>query len=236
VETYVEGLTVRREPGTAGERIGILTLGTIAYVLAGPTEMDGLPWYRITGMGLPYASGCPTTPPEAPIVCPAFHGWVAGANEAGDPWIGPAVLDTCPDPDLAAISQTGYTWRLFCWADEPITIEAWWPEIPDDAGLGGVCPESDRPSGFLYCQNVNYNGLAASPDEGFVHRLKVSIDPTSGLVMPDRGQWIRVTGRFDHPAAAACADLAHAEWQDSYGAVFMCRIEFVPTSIEPLGS
>ena len=235
VETIVEGLTVRREPGTSQERIGFLSLGTIAYVLAGPVEAAGLPWYRVTGMGLPYGSGCATTPPDRPIACPGFQGWVAGASEAGDPWLAPAVLDVCAEPDLTTISETGSTWRLYCWADEPITFEAWWPEIPENAGLGGVCPESDRTSGWLHCQNINYNGLAASPDEGFVDRLRLSIDPVSGLTMPERGQWIRVTGSFDHPAAAACAELAY-EGEDSYAAVLRCRLEFVPTGVEPLGS
>ena len=236
VETVVEGLTVRREAGISGQRIGILSLGTLAYVLAGPMEADGLPWYRIVGMGLPYASGCPTTPPDVPITCPAFQGWVAGASDAGDPWLAPAVLDVCAEPDLRTISEIGSTWRLYCWADEPITFEAWWPEIPDDAGPGEDCPESDRPSGWLYCQHVNDNGLAASPEEGFVNRLQLSIDPASSVAMPDRGQWIRVTGVFDHPAAAACAELANSEWEDSFAAVLKCRLEFVPTSVEPLGS
>ena len=70
-ETIVEGLTVRRDPATSGERIGLLSLGTLVYLLGGPTEADGLPWYRITGMGLPYASGCATSPPDEPITCPA---------------------------------------------------------------------------------------------------------------------------------------------------------------------
>ena len=98
-----------------------------------------------------------------------------------------------------------------------------------------MCPESGHASGFLHCQNINYNGLIASADEGFMTRLALSIDPASGLAMPERGQWIRVTGSFDHPAAAGCADLAF-EWEDSYGAVLRCRLEFVPTAIEALGS
>ena len=53
--------------------------------------------------------------------------------------------------------------------------------------------------------------------------------------MPERGKWIRVTGRFDHPSADACADLA-ADDEDPDNAVFGCRLQFVPTNVEPLGT
>lgn len=117
------------------------------------------------------------------------------------------------------------------------TFEAWWPEIPDDAGPGGACGYH-LPGGFLYCQGINYNGLSASPEEGFSGsgRLAVSIDPASGVSMPERGQWIRVTGQFDHPAASHCAnpDLLDQD-EDPDSAVFGCRLQFVPASVEPLG-
>ena len=235
VATTVEGLSVRLSPGTGGQRIGFLELGTVAYVLEGATEVDGLPWYFVTGMGLPYGSGCITTPPEQPISCPAFQGWVAGANEAGDPWLAPADPGDCPEPTIRGISEAGFTWRLVCWADEPITFDAWWPEIPEGAGLGGMCLSQDEPAGWLFCQNVNYNGLTASPEEGFFGRLALSIDPASGVTMPPRGQSVRVTGQFDHAAADECAAYAGPD-QDPVAAVFTCRLQFVPTSVEPLGS
>jgi hypothetical protein len=187
-------------------------------------------------MGLPYGSGCVTTPPFAPIACPAFHGWVAGASQAGDPWIVASDPLSCGTPDIRTISEAGFTMRLVCWADAPITFEAYWPEIPDDAGLGGMCPVAGEPSGYLYCQNINYNQVSAGPQEGFVSRLGLSIDPDSGLSMPERGQWIRVTGTFDHPDAEACASLADPQYEDEHGAVFYCRYQFVPTAIEALGS
>jgi hypothetical protein len=237
VATTVEGLSVRHGPGTAAERFGFLELGTVAYVLAGPTEADGLPWYRIAGMGLPYASGCITIPPDQPIICPAFQGWVAGTSATGDPWLAPSDVRDCPEPTLTEISETGFTWRLVCWADEPIAFEGFWPQLPAGAGLGGICPEVNEPAGFLYCQHINYNGLAASPEEGagFVNRLPLSIDPTTGVEMPERGQWVRVTGTFDHPAAAACADLAAGD-EDPDAVVFSCRRQFVPTAVEALGT
>ena len=235
VATIVEGLSVRRSPGPQGQRIGFLELGTVAFVHAGPADVGGVPWYAVSGMGLPYASGCVTTPPDQPISCPAFQGWVAGANEAGDPWLEPTDPGECPEPTIRGISEAGFTWRLVCWADEPITFDAWWPEIPDGAGLGGACLSEHEPAGFLFCQNINYSGLTASPDEGFDGRLSVSIDPASGVTMPPRGQSVRVTGRFDHPMADECAAFAGPD-DDPAAVVFTCRLQFVPTSVEPLGT
>ena len=234
VATIVEDLSVRRSPGTEGERMGFLELGTIAFVLEGPADNNGVPWYRITGMGLPYASGCATTPPDQPISCPAFVGWVAGASDAGNPWLAPTDPGACPEPTVRGISEAGFTWRLVCWSDEPITFDAWWPEIPDDAGLGGFCPQADEPAAWLYCEQTNFNGVNASPEEGFVNRLHLSIDPDSGVTMPPRGQWVRATGQFDHPAAAQCADMA-ADGEEPHDAELRCRLQFVPTSVEPLG-
>ena len=235
VATIVEGLSVRRSPGTEGQLMGHLELGTTAFVLAGPTDVDGVPWYSVTGMGLPYLSGCMTMPPDQPITCPAFQGWVAGANEAADPWLEPTDPGACPEPTIRGISEAGFTWRLVCWADQPITFDAWWPEIPEGAGLGGICLNQDEPGGFLFCQHVNYNGLTASPDEGFAARLSLSIDPASGVTMPARGQSVRVTGRFDHAAADECAAFAGPN-DDPLAVVFTCRLQFVPTSVEALGS
>jgi hypothetical protein len=235
VTTSVDGLMVRRSPGTGGQSIGFLELGTPAFVISGPTEVDGVPWYMVTGMGLPYLSGCVTTPPDQPIACPAFQGWVAGANAAGDPWIEAAEPPPCPDPALRPISEAGYTMRLVCWpGGQEIAFDAWWPEIPPGAGLGGICPEEADPAGFLFCQQINYNGLAASPEEGFTARLSLSTDPASGVSMPDRGQWVRVTGGFDHPASEGCAALAPAD-VDPLSAQFSCRLAFVPTSVSALG-
>jgi hypothetical protein len=234
VATTVDRLILRRGPGTDAERIGFLSPDTIAYVVAGPTEADGFPWYHIAGMGLPYGSGCVTPPPDEPIGCPAFQGWVAGESQAGDAWLAPAAL-RCPDPTIGAMSELGFTHRLACWGDEEITFEAFWPELRQDGGPGGTCPQADEPAGFLYCQHTNPNALAATAEEGNagVPRLFLSIDPASGLEMPARGQMVRVTGAFDHPAAAGCAEIA-VDDHDPAAAAFHCRTEFVPTAVVPL--
>ena len=237
IATIVYRLNLRRGPGTGADRIGFLPLDTVAYVVAGPTVVDGVPWYHIAGMGLPYASGCMTLPPDQPIVCPAFQGWVAGESPDGDPWIAAGDAGACPEPTIVNISEMGFTMRLVCWGDEEITFEAYFPRLPEGAGLGGACPEIDEPAGFLYCQHINHNGLSASREEGLaeVPRLFLSIDPASGVEMPARGQFVRVTGAFDHPMAAQCADLAEED-QDPAQVAFHCRLEFVPTAVVALGN
>jgi hypothetical protein len=237
VATTVESLFLRLSAGTDGEPIGFLELGTVGFVLAGPTEVDGIPWYLISGMGLPHASGCITTPPTEPMTCPGFRGWVAGANADGHPWLERTSGPDCADsPTIETISEAGFTLRLICWADGELTLRAYWPTIPDGAGLGGACQAEDLPAGWLLCQHINYIGLAANEAEGFTQRLTLSIDPDSGVTMPERGQWIEVTGHFDDPAASQCADAPTAgdlPEQSPESMVFNCRLQFVPTSVTP---
>lgn len=176
--------------------------------------------------------GLPDHSADQPISCPAYQGWVAGSSSTGDPWLEPATGPDCPEPPLTLeqISESGYTLRIVCWSGQELTFRAWWPTIPEEAGLGGVCREADEPAGFLFCQNINYNGITASEAEGFVSRLHLSIDPASGVTMPERGRWIAVTGHFDDPAAEHCGDLTSDEEPDADALVFRCRLEFVPTS------
>ena len=233
VMTIVEGLTVRRSAGTDGERVGFLSLGAIAFVVAGPVDVDGVPWYLLTGEGLPYASGCSTPPADQPISCPAWAGWAAGANAGGEPWLEETSFQRCPSgkPTIERMSEAGFTLRLMCWDDQELTFRAWWPTIPDDAGLGGACQSEDLAAGWLICQGTNYNGLSASEEEGFTQRLTLSIDPASDVVMPERGTWVEVVGHFDDPASSQCAE---ATGEGSFGpelTVFYCRIQFVPTSV-----
>jgi hypothetical protein len=233
VATTVDGLRLRRAPGAEGELIGFLALGTVGFVMAEGVEIDGVPWYPLSGMGLPYASGCETSPPDEPISCPAWRGWVAGANAAGDPWLRKAADPPCPSPQpsIEEISETQDTLRLVCWSGQELSFRAWWPVVPDDAGLGGACPALELPAGWLVCQNINYNGLAANEAEGFVHRLSLSIDPSSDVTMPERGQYVDVTGHFDDPAASLCAEAAQVMDTEPILLVFDCRHQFVPTSV-----
>jgi hypothetical protein len=54
-------------------------------------------------------------------------------------------------------------------------------------------------------------------------RLDFTVDPPSGVVLPERGQWIEITGAFDHPAAQQCGSDA--------GGRLVCRAVFVITAV-----
>ncbi len=238
VETTVERLSLRAGPSTDAERLGSLALGTVAFLVDGPVEAGGFRWYQVSGLGLPPNSGC-AFPETEPINCPAWFGWVAGHAPNGDPWLAPHELE-CPEapPDAQTIilGRTDIE-RLVCFGSDRLTFRAFWPEIPDDAGLGGACTASSQPSGWLLCQNINYNYVSFEESDGFGIGIAVSIDPTSGVAMPPRGTWIELSVHLDDPAAQGCDDAAEsAGWTDFDAAatVLDCRTEPVVDAVEPV--
>ena len=92
---------------------------------------------------------------------------------------------------------------LACFGSDPITFRGWWPEIPEDAGLGGACAFEEEPSGCSCAEKINYNGILADDTEDFFGiGVQVSIDPSTDAAMPDRGTWVEVRVHLDDPAAA----------------------------------
>lgn len=47
LQVLADELTIRSEPGTASEAIGILDHGTVVRVLSGPADADGFTWYEV---------------------------------------------------------------------------------------------------------------------------------------------------------------------------------------------
>lgn len=238
VEAVADRISLRADPGLSGERLGSLALGSPSFVVAGPTDADGYRWYQVSGLGLPPNSGCAGPFETDPYNCPAWFGWVAAASDAGEPWLAPADAD-CPATPVAVeeliIGRTDIQ-RLACFGAEPFTFRAFWPELPDDAGLGGSCAAQDEPSGWLLCQDINYNVVTV--DEGTDNLggvgVQVSIDPAGGATMPERGTWVELTVYLDDPAAQGCDDAAQAlEEQillpEQY--VLGCRAQMVVESV-----
>lgn len=236
VAIAVEALTLRETAGLEGDAVWRLPEGTLGFVIDGPAEADGLTWYELSGMGLPFASGCITPEPGGLLdACPAWLGWVAAAAEDDTAYLAPAATPQCPEPPytIQSLSEMQSTLRLICLDAEPLTFRAWWPEEPDDVGQSSAaCPAADTELAWLICQNTSDNGLNADPSEPG-RRLTVSIEPASGVSMPARGQWVEVSGHFDDPAAQRCGEVAELMSSDPGALVFNCRLQFVLSAVAP---
>lgn len=229
VRTTVDRLRIRESPGTEAFSLGTLAEGEIGYVVEGPVAADGFDWFLISALGLPLASGCTTPISTNPFGCPVWFGWTAAAGSDGDPWLVPGSID-CPDwPSplitddfLYGVQQYGY---LSCFGDEVRSVVGFYPEIPDDAGLGGACAEVPPDLAWIGC-NLGYEHIVSDPSVGFLGAgFVLAIDPASGVEMPARGQWVEVAGRYDHPAAQACT------WgEPPEKATLACRAQFVVES------
>jgi hypothetical protein len=233
VATTVDNLTVRGAPGLGSERLGSLENGSLSFVAGGPTDADGFRWYLVSGLGLPPNSGCAGDLETDPYNCPIWFGWVAAASESGEPWLVEQDI-ACPEEPYTAenlaLGRTALE-RLSCLGPDPFTFRGYWPEIPDDAGLGGACTSQDTPSGWLICQNTNYDTIVIDEDEDmFGVGLKVSIDPETDATMPERGTWVEVRAHLDDPAAQQCGEDAvgaSAEERTPEQIVLACRSEAV---------
>lgn len=237
VVTTADALSVRAEPGTEAERLGSLANGAPSFVAGGPMDAGGYRWYLVSGLGLPPNTGC-TGPPETdPYNCPGWFGWVAGGDTDGTPWLAEQPQE-CPEApiDFADIVfGMSDLMRLACYGSDPITFRAWWPQLPDEPEPGGVCLAQDAPSGWLLCQNLNDQLVAiddADPDGGI--GLRISIDPASGVSMPERGTWVELTVHLDDPAAQTCGEDAvgaMAEEQRPERWVLFCRGQLVVDAV-----
>jgi hypothetical protein len=240
-KSTVDGLRVRATPGTAGTQLGTIDTGAMGFVLAGPVSADGYAWYQLSALGLPSSAGCEPPFLTTPFNCPDWLGWVA-AGQPGQPWLEATTLP-CPASPMnldaivlnAAPGPRTPLERLACYGSTAITVRGWWPQIPDGAGLGGLCGPPVKPNPFwLVCQNLNYNELVISESECFeCVGMKVSIDPATGVTMPPRGQWVEVVGHLDDPAARDCAPTA-AGGGDPVQVVLTCRTEFVLEAVAPV--
>lgn len=235
VTPAVEGVTLRETPSTSGTRIGILPRDAVNLVVEGPVEADGYTWYRLSAGGLPPSSGCITPLPTNPLACPIWFGWAAVEDPSdGTAWFAPTDVD-CPDPD----TETGDFLQLpqripvGCYGADELSFTAWYPELPDDAGLGGAC-DVDPAVAWLYCAHLAHDAVWTSPDESQANQ-PLYIAPESGVTMPARDQWLRIRAGFDHPDAPLCA--AAEEQFDTEDpnpdlAVLECRAHLVVRAVE----
>jgi hypothetical protein len=150
-------------------------------------------------------------------------------------WLVPE--DLCPDgsvelADLTyAALDSAWAIHLGCHGDEVLTLSGWFPTLPPELKTqydqNGSC-EIGEP-GFLLCGAFNKDIRTAEMDfydPRNRERLAFTFDPASGATLPDRGQWIEITGAFDHPAAEQCGP--------DVGRIVECRATFVASEMRPL--
>jgi hypothetical protein len=213
VATAVTDLSIRAEPSTGSTRLGSLELGALSFVASGPTDAGGYRWYLLSGLGLPPASGCTAPLTTDPYNCPQWFGWVAAASPDGVPWLVEQAPECPGEPIQADDLIIGVTdlIRLACFGSDPFTFRGYLPEMPDDAEPNESCLSEDEPSDWLLCQNRSTYGIVVDNTKGFDGLgANVSIDPASGVSMPERGTWVQLTVHLDDPAAQGCDDAAAA--------------------------
>ena len=239
-KSTVDGLTVRATAGTSGAQLGTINAGQQGFVVAGPFSADGYSWYQLAAPGLPPSAGCEPPVRTTPFSCPDWLGWVAAGQPGGQAWLEATTLPCAASPmnvealfsDSAALGSRTPLERLACYGSTPIRIRGWFPQMPNNAGLGGTCGPASA-VWWLICQGLSYNGLVASESAVFGSGIPVAIDPNSGVTMPARGQWVEVVGHLDDQAARDCNPLGGGE-QDPVKSVLSCRSEFVAESVNPV--
>jgi hypothetical protein len=193
------------------------------YVVDGPRQADGLAWYQV---------GVMNTENEQ-SVGPLFVGWVA-SGDGTDPWLVPE--DPCPAAGPVELADLTYAqldspWAIHigCYRDKVLSLRGWFPILPPGSGfeipydVDGSCFAEPA---FLQCGPYNKDIRISEMgffDEGNTERLNFTVDPATGVELPERGQWIEITGSFDHPAAQQCGPDA--------GSILVCRAVFVATDV-----
>lgn len=230
VVPVVEGVTLREEPRMGGERIGTLDQGAENVVVEGPVDADGYSWYRLAAVGLPPSSGCITPLPTDPLECPIWFGWAAAGNpDEGEAWFEVAEPD-CPDPDAETHDFMSLPQRmpLVCYGSDKVSFTAWYSETQS----GREECDADPSIAWLYCDDAGQDVWPSESEAVAFERL--FIDPEAGISLPERGQWLRLTGAFDHPDSAACGEANGEEglYDSDDLAVLECRIRYVVTAVE----
>jgi len=236
-EVVTDDLRVRTAPGTDDSSVvlePLLQPGEMLFVVDGPVQASGYPWYQV----LVFDEGGLTLPGEALDEEVFEHGWVAGADANGEAWL-EAARPSCPAPpeDVAGVESLDGVTALACFNDQPITITAQvlgcdeTPEVdPDGSGVcgGEVGSASYEPSWF----DRTLRFLV--PEHGSIEDafLELHADPAGAYPEPlPFGEPVRVTGRFNHPAAAACAK---THYQQHDVPTVDCRTMFAVTAIESI--
>jgi hypothetical protein len=227
VRTTAETLGLRSGPGLGEELLGRLPIDTTAFVVGGPLQSDGRPWYLLAGLGLPDGSGCTTDPSSPMVTCPAWNGWVAGASSSGTAWLESTDLP-CPavPSQVEDLGEVPYALRLYCFGGDTFALDGFL-RANTYCQAAGIAPGSLSCAGSTLVRSLGFASLTLGPELGTCGGDWPSDSACSASSMA--GEWVRASVTVDHPAAASCASGSTTE--DAV-AVFQCRALAVITAIE----
>lgn len=247
VETTVDRLRLRDEPGLGAPSLGYLSAGTSAILVEGPVEADGYTWYRIAFVGLPWGTGCETGPDADVRISGCWPpGWVAEADLDGSAWL-VQWEGRCPaiPTSVAELAALPPGISAACFDDRDLVLAAYLS--PKTEGRGCYPGYDHVPAWLGPCPVVFLQGseteFAAAAEE-----IAANLHPDLGAcdfggrspeacpMVPYLGQWITVTGHYNDPAAEKCSVVPWEENEaapDDAFARHQCRHRFVITAVQP---
>jgi hypothetical protein len=227
--TTADAVRVREEPAATAQQVSALDAGTRVFLLEGPITDPtdaGIEWWRVA----PYEceGGCGYDP---------RGGWMSSGPDGE--WLEPVALD-CESSYTAADRERfrSSPEMLACHGDEPITLEGivdYWCCSAMSVGVTEPAWLAGPPSMYAMLRQGSEVGSA-----GWGPHMRV--DPSSGVVLGDRGTVARITGHYDDPAARTCAVTVSDEDRElnpdiaasitPEGTVYACRLQFVVDDVE----
>lgn len=241
--TTVEGLAVRAEPTTSAERLAVLRPGERVYLVQGPVDADGHPWFLVAPVEDRLATDCSDEASTA-LACATELGWAAAASAAGDAWLEPVNPDCPSERDTEAYLGLDPVERLACAGDEEWRLVGYLAPMTEGRGCFPVWTVDpfwmDGSCNFFFPQPVETEFDTDTSLQAFV-------PPELGECRPEgcpfdslKGSWVEVVGQLDHSAARECTMVLNASIDEPpyppIGpelTVFLCRLHLVVSSVTP---
>lgn len=221
----VTDLVTRSAPGVGADssifELG-LTEGDLVYVVDGPVAADGYDWLLVVELAPEFGS--------------RSVGWIAPASREGEVWVEPEAPNCPTEISVAAFAPVPPPLLLKCFGGQEVTLE----------GVYGSCAHGDpviqEPE---WLANYFCSFEALDRPDGVSSWPSISVHTEPGVVeVPDgEPRQLRITGRFDSPAAETCRFMDEAyEIMPELGGTdelflrFNCRAAFVvesATQVDP---
>jgi hypothetical protein len=240
-DTYARVVTndlrVRSKPGVSADSKKLEPLlqdGVRVVVLDGPVQASGYDWYLVQ----------PTITSDT--VDPYPFGWVAAADQDGEPWLKPDAGE-CPAlpttlEQLGEMNQVGSSFaEITCFSGEEITFPARLVTPSEWCGLGDW--PAVEPAWMGECTTAPNYLVGLDDDEGGAS-LHPTWSPEVDLSFapevespPEAWPTVEVTGLFDHPDARTCrasGESTDTKALDRARMILGCRMQFVVTSLREL--